>query len=73
VLKAFDDVMAIVQSTLAAQSATDWGAAYTARGMEDAGDRFTIFLRCAAHLDHHIAQIMYLAKELERSKAAGQH
>jgi uncharacterized damage-inducible protein DinB len=28
------------------------------------GDRFTIFLHCAAHADHHAGQMIYLCKQL---------
>ena len=65
-LKGFEDAMAIVQDTIAKQSPTDWTAAYSAKGLEDAGNRFTVFLRCAAHMDHHVGQMMYLRKEIER-------
>ena len=65
-IREFDEAMAIVQDTIAKQSPGDWSAAYTAKGLEDAGNRFTVFLRCAAHMDHHIGQIMYLRKEIER-------
>jgi uncharacterized damage-inducible protein DinB len=68
-LKAFDDVMVIVQDAIARQSAAEWTTSYTAKGMEDAGDRFTAFLRCGAHIDHHIGQIMYLCKEIETQAA----
>jgi hypothetical protein len=66
-LSDFDQAIATVLAALgAAQSANDWSAAYTAKGMEQAGDRFYVFLDCASHLDHHIGQIIYLCKELER-------
>jgi hypothetical protein len=32
--------------------------------MEHAGDRFYMFLTCAAHLAHHTGQIIYLCKQL---------
>jgi hypothetical protein len=48
------------------QAGQDWSATYTAKGFEDCGDRFTAFLRRAAHLSHHTGQIIYLCKELER-------
>ena len=72
-LKAFDETLLMVQATIALQSSADWSAPYTAKGEEDAGDRFTIFLRCAAHAYHHVGQIIYLRKEIERqsSKATG--
>jgi hypothetical protein len=66
VLKDFDQAIALVKTTLAQQSDADWNRPYTAKGMEDAEDRFTVFLRCAAHLQHHAAQIIYLTKEIGR-------
>src|SRR5215470_704651 len=47
-LSAFNHVMVIAQDTLAKQSPSDWMASYSAKGLEDAGNRFTVFLRCAA-------------------------
>jgi uncharacterized damage-inducible protein DinB len=67
-LAKFDDAIATVASVLNKQSEQDWSAAYTAKGFEDCGDRFTAFLRCAAHLSHHTGQMMYLCKELEQQR-----
>jgi uncharacterized damage-inducible protein DinB len=69
-LAKFDDAVATVAGALQKQSEQDWSAAYTAKGMEDSGDRFTAFLRCAAHISHHTGQIIYLCKELERQREA---
>jgi uncharacterized damage-inducible protein DinB len=69
VLQEFDRTMAMVASTARKQSAEDWQRAYTAKGEEDAGDRFTIFLRCAAHAYHHVGQIIYLCEELKQQEA----
>ena len=66
VIRNFEDAMAMVAAVLQKQSEGDWAAPYAAKGMEDAGDRFTAFLRCAAHLSHHTGQIMYLRKGLEQ-------
>lgn len=71
-LKAFDSAMTLVQDTIAKQTATDWAAPYSAKGLEDAGNRFTVFLRCAAHMDHHVGQMMYLQKEIARQGNRGQ-
>jgi uncharacterized damage-inducible protein DinB len=66
VLQEFGQTITMVKTTLARQSDADWGALYTAKGMEDAETRFTAFLRCAAHLQHHAAQMIYLAREIAR-------
>ncbi len=63
-LNNFTDAIAMVRATLARQSEADWSAPYTAKGMEHAGDRFYVFLTCAAHLSHHTGQIIYLCKQL---------
>lgn len=67
-LKIFDGTIQMVVAVLQKQSEQDWSAAYTAKGFEDCGDRFTAILRCAAHLSHHTGQIIYLCKELERQR-----
>ncbi|HEY5028600.1 MAG TPA: DinB family protein [Candidatus Angelobacter sp.] len=64
-LAKFDAALTTVAAVLQKQTEQDWSAAYNAKGMEDSGDRFTAFLRCAAHISHHTGQIMYLCKELE--------
>jgi uncharacterized damage-inducible protein DinB len=69
-LAKFDRAIATVTATLQKQSEEDWAAAYTARGFEDCGDRFTAILRCAAHISHHTGQMIYLVKELERQASA---
>ncbi|HET9184083.1 MAG TPA: DUF1572 family protein [Candidatus Angelobacter sp.] len=63
-LKNFGDAIAMVRATLDRQAEADWSASYTAKGMEDSGDRFYAFLNCAAHLSHHTGQIIYLCKHL---------
>jgi hypothetical protein len=69
VVTSFLEAVAMVQSTLAKQSEADLLSAYSAQGMEDAGDRFTVFLRCAAHLSHHTGQIIYLCKQLQQAQS----
>lgn len=63
VLRRLDEVVELVVKTLEAQTADSWAAEYRATGMESATDRFTAFLRCAAHFQHHIGQMIYLANE----------
>jgi hypothetical protein len=66
VLRKFDETIAMIIATIETQSETDWTAAYTAEREPEAQDRFTIFLRCASHLYHHVGQIIYLSRELTR-------
>jgi uncharacterized damage-inducible protein DinB len=65
-LKRFDAAIAVVADVLLKQSESDWSAAYSARGLEETGDRFSAFLHCAAHVYHHTGQMIYLCKELQK-------
>jgi hypothetical protein len=65
-LKLFDAAVQMVLQTIGAQSAEDWSAPYSGVGT-DAANRLAIFLICAAHIQHHIGQIIYLKYELERA------
>jgi hypothetical protein len=67
VVKHFLEAVVMVVSTLAMQTEGDLVSAYSAQGMEDAGDRFSAFLRCAAHLSHHTGQIIYLCRALPQA------
>jgi hypothetical protein len=69
VIRNFEDAIATVAAILEKQTEGDWALPYAAKGLEDTGDRFTAFLRCAAHLSHHYGQIIYLVKEIERQSA----
>jgi uncharacterized damage-inducible protein DinB len=64
VLADFDRAVDMVIATLAAQQDADWAAPFSGVGAEDLNDRFAMFLRCAAHADHHHGQIIYLCKQL---------
>lgn len=67
VMRKFDDTIAMVIATIEKQKDEDWTLAYTAEREPEAKDRFTIFLRCAVHLYHHVGQIHYLCRELTKS------
>ena len=71
VLREFDEAVDMVLATLAAQGEADWLAPYHGVGAEDVRDRLSIFLRCAAHADHHAGQMIYLCKELGRGAREG--
>lgn len=64
VLGAFDAAVDMVVATVRAQSAEDWCTPYTAAG-HDAADRFSIVMHCATHLNHHLGQIIVLARQLD--------
>jgi len=72
VLHDFDRAVDMVLATLAAQGEADWRAPYRGVGAEDVTDRLSMFLRCAAHADHHTGQMIYLCKQLALGSLSGQ-
>jgi uncharacterized damage-inducible protein DinB len=62
-LAEFDKAVEMVKATVRKQSAEDWSAPYSGTGVTW-DNRFSIVLDCAAHADHHIGQILNLAREL---------
>jgi len=64
-LQRFNDAVAMVLKTINAQSPDDWSAPYSATGTP-ASTRLDITIVCAAHLQHHIGQMIYLTREWER-------
>ena len=67
VMHKFDEAVAMVIKTIAAQSASDWSREYTAQ-REDATNRFDILLRCATHFHLHVGQMIYLSYGLGNSR-----
>jgi hypothetical protein len=63
VLRRLDEVVELVVKALEAQEADSWGAEYSAKGMESVDNRFLMFLRCAAHFQSHIGQMIYIVNE----------
>ena len=68
-LKRLDNAVAMVVETIRAQSSDDWSAEYSAEGT-DATTRLDIVVVCAAHMQHHIGQMIYLGYELRRQAGA---
>ena len=66
-LKGFDDAIAMVKQTISVQASDDWSADYSATGT-DANTRLDIVLICAAHIQHHIGQMIYLGYEFRRQE-----
>jgi len=64
-LKQLDLAVAMVVETIRGQSPADWGRAYSAVGTH-CGNRLDITVQCAAHMQHHVGQMIYLVYELER-------
>jgi DinB family protein len=65
-LKNFDDVLQMVLGTIRAQSPEDWSSEYSAVG-SDSKTRLDIVIVCAAHMQHHIGQMIYLGYEIART------
>jgi len=66
-LRLLDETVDMVVATLETQTAEDWSKEYEAVGAGDSvKDRFSIFLRCAAHFHHHVGQMIYLEKEFSK-------
>jgi len=70
-LKRLDAAVAMVVETIRAQSSDDWSAKYSGAGA-DAATRLDIAVTCAAHMQHHIGQMIYLGYEFQRKTAATQ-
>jgi len=66
-LKRFDDAVTMVVATIRAQSQEDWSAGYTAVGA-NARNRLDMVTQCAAHMQHHIGQMIYLGHEWQCSR-----
>jgi hypothetical protein len=65
-LKRFDETVGMVLKTVRAQSPEDWSAEYSGVG-SDARTRLDIVVICAAHMQHHIGQMIYLGYEIART------
>jgi hypothetical protein len=66
----FDDAVGMVLKTVSVQSPEDWSAEYSGVG-SDAQNRLDIVVICAAHLQHHVGQMIYLGYELRRQAKDG--
>jgi uncharacterized damage-inducible protein DinB len=69
-LKRFEDAVEMVLKTIHAQSPEDWSAEYSGVGT-GAKTRLEIVVICAAHMQHHIGQMIYLSYELQRQARNG--
>ena len=65
ILKLLDKAVAMVIETIHAQTHSDWSKPYSAVGIP-CNNRLEIVIQCAAHMQHHIGQIIYLTYELKR-------
>jgi hypothetical protein len=68
-LKRFDDTVAMVIQTVGAQLPEDWSKEYSGAGA-NAKNRLDMIMQCAAHMQHHIGQMVYLGYEWRRQEVA---
>jgi DinB superfamily len=64
-LRRFDAAVAMVVDTIRAQSPDDWSADYAGTGANGL-NRLDMFVQCAAHIQHHIGQMIYLTYAVEK-------
>jgi len=64
-LKALDAAVALAMETIRSQSSGDWSKPYSAVNTNCA-NRLDIVMQCAAHMQHHIGQMIYLGYELKQ-------
>ena len=68
-LQRFHETVAMVIATIGKQSPEDWSADYSAIGT-NCRNRLDMIIQCAAHMQHHIGQMIYLVSEWQRQSAA---
>ena len=66
-LRQLDAAVRMAMETIRVQSAASWTEAYSAAGT-NCGNRLDIVVQCAAHMQHHIGQMVYLGYELKRQE-----
>jgi hypothetical protein len=64
-IRQFDEAVAMVLESIRHQSAGDWSKEYSGVGAK-ARNRLDMVVACAAHMQHHIGQMIYLTYELGR-------
>lgn len=68
-LKRFDEAVAMVQQIIHCQSPDDWSREYSGVGAT-AQNRLDMVVQCAAHMQHHIGQMIYLGNEWKRHEGS---
>jgi uncharacterized damage-inducible protein DinB len=64
-LKRFDNAVAMVVRTIQSQSSQEWSAKYSGTGA-NARNRLEMIVQCAAHMQHHVGQMIYLGQQWEQ-------
>ena len=68
-LQRFDESVAMVKQTVRAQSADNWSSEYSAVGT-NAKNRLDMIMQCAAHIQHHIGQMIYLGYQWQQARTS---
>jgi len=68
-LKRLDDAVAMAIAAVDAQTAADWAKSYSAVNT-NCSNRLDMVLQCAAHMQHHIGQMIYLCREWHQQDGA---
>jgi hypothetical protein len=71
-LRGLDAAVRMAMETIGGQSLASWSKAYSALGT-NCSNRLDIVVQCAAHMQHHIGQMIYLAYELRRQQETARH
>jgi uncharacterized damage-inducible protein DinB len=66
-LRQLEAAVGLAVETIRAQSLASWTQTYSAV-RTDCSSRLDIVMQCAAHMQHHIGQMIYLAYELKRQQ-----
>jgi hypothetical protein len=64
-LKRLGDAVAVAVEVVRAQSPADWSKGYSAVNT-NCTNRLDMVLQCAAHMQHHIGQMIYICHEWQR-------
>ena len=64
-LRRLHDAVTMVITTIGRQSPEDWAASYSAVNT-NCSNRLDMVIQCAAHMQHHIGQMIYLGYEWQR-------
>jgi len=68
-LKRLGDAVAMVAETVHAQLPADWSKSYSGVNT-NCSNRLDMVLQCAAHMQHHLGQMIYLCHEWQRQHEA---
>jgi uncharacterized damage-inducible protein DinB len=69
-LQRFDEAVDMILETIRLQSSEDWSTEYSGVNT-DAKNRLAMVMQCAAHMQHHIGQMIYLGCEWQRQDKNG--